>query len=68
MNEAVQKWKWDEEARIHFDAVRESYQALEGTPGVNTTLALRAVFDPLASRYNNGERSKELYDQMFAVE
>jgi hypothetical protein len=44
------------------------YGGLEGTPGCNTTLALRVVFDPLAKRYNNGERSQELYDEMMAVE
>ena len=55
-------------AKRHFDAVRAAYQGLEATPGVNTTLALRHVFDPLAHRYNNGERTPELYREMFDVE
>jgi hypothetical protein len=55
-------------AKRHFDAVRKIYQDMEGTPGVDTTLALRIVFDPLAIRYNNGERTEELYHDMLAVE
>ena len=58
---------WDK-AKDHFDAVRQQYQNLEGTPGVNTTLALRITFDPLSKRYNNGERTQELYDEMADVE
>ena len=58
---------WDK-AKDHFDAVRQQYQDLEGTPGVNTTFALRITFDPLSKRYNNGERTQELYDEMMDVE
>jgi hypothetical protein len=57
-----------EKAKAHFDAVRKLYQELEGSPGVNTTIALRLVFAPLASRYNAGERTQELHDAMMAVE
>lgn len=56
-----------EKAKKHFDEVREQYQELEGMPGVNTTLALRLVFDKLAIRYNNGERSQELYIELCSV-
>lgn len=38
-------------AKTHFDNVRQQYLDLEGTPGVNTTFALRITFDPLAKRY-----------------
>ncbi len=55
-------------AKAHFDAVRKQYQDLEGTPGVNTTLALRLTFDPLARRYNSGERSLELYSEFISAE
>jgi len=58
---------WDK-AKAHFDEVRSNYQALQGVPGVNTTLALRLVFDPLAIRYNGGERTDDLYDEMMSVE
>jgi len=57
-----------EKAKEHFDEKRKIYQDLEGRIGVNTTLALRMVFDPLALRYNKGERSQELYDEMMDVE
>lgn len=54
-------------AKQHFDDLRQQYQELEGTPGVNTTLALRAVFDPLAKRFNAGERTPELHKEMLEL-
>jgi len=41
---------------------------LEGIPGVNISMALRFTFDPLARRYNSGERTPELYEEMISVE
>lgn len=67
MDELREKLKWDK-VKEHFDKVRKIYQEIEGKSGVNTTIALRTVFDPLAKRYNNGERTKELYDAMNEVE
>lgn len=55
-------------AKARFDKTRLIYQEMEGMPEVNTTLALRAVFDPLDRRFNFGERTQELYDEMMAVE
>lgn len=55
------------EAKQRFDRVRQSYLDLEGVPGVNSTIALRMVFDPIALRYNSGERTHELYDAMRSV-
>ena len=55
-------------AKRHFDDVRKQYQDPEGTPGVNTMLALRLSFDPVAKRYSNGERTQELYDEMIGAE
>ena len=57
-----------EQAKQHFDEVRQQYQELEGKPGVNTTLALRAVFDPLAKRFNSGERTAALHKEMMEVQ
>lgn len=57
-----------EQAKTHFDEVRQMYQEFEGWAGLNTTTALRIVFDPLAKRYNAGERSAELFEEMMAVE
>ena len=56
-----------EKAKEHFDTIRKQYQDMEGVPGINTTLALRLSFDPLAKRYNAGERSEELYEEMMSV-
>ncbi len=57
-----------ENAKKHFDTIRQQYQDLEGVPGINTTITLRVVFDPLAKRYNQGERTQALYDEMINVE
>jgi|GEM_PF-2458748 len=60
---------WDA-AKKHFDEARIQYQELEGMPGmpgVNAIFALRLTFDPLAKRYNAGERTRELYDEMLSV-
>jgi hypothetical protein len=63
----ISELDWDK-AKQHFDSVRKLYQELEGTPGINTTLALRLVFDPLAKRFNAGERTQELYEELLGVE
>lgn len=55
-------------AETHFNYVKSQYENLVGMPAVNTTLALNRVFKPLAERYANGERSRELYDAMMGVE
>jgi hypothetical protein len=55
-------------AKQHFDDVRERYKALVGVPGVNTSLALAVTFQPLQQRYDSGERTQRLYDEMMAVE
>lgn len=57
-----------EKAFFHFNEIRARYQDLAGMPGVNTSLALEHVFRPLAERYERGERTKELYQEMMAVE
>lgn len=55
-------------AKQRFDTIRKQYQDWDGLPGVNMTFALRIVFEPLAKRYNAGERTQELYDEMLSVE
>lgn len=65
MSDMELDWK---AAKEHFDAVRRQYEALRGRPGVNTALALMLVFAPLAARYDSGERSRELWAAMMAVE
>jgi hypothetical protein len=60
----AERWR---DAKAHFDRVRQLYQDLEGTPGVNTSIALRVVFDPMARRYNAGERTMELLEALEGV-
>jgi hypothetical protein len=54
-------------AKEHFDTVRQSYLDLDGIPGVNVSVALNLVFRPLSKRYNGGERTQALYDEMLSV-
>lgn len=64
--EAV-KLDW-ERIKANFDTSLSHYLELIGTPGVNTTLALKLTFYPLLKRYLEGERTQELYDEMSGVE
>jgi len=65
MNLTTDDWN---KAKQRFDAIRQQYQALDGLPGVNVTFALRVALEPLARRYNAGERTQELYDAMISVQ
>ena len=57
-------WKF---AKKHFDEVKQQYDDLVGVQGVNVTFALTMTFYPLLKRYNEGERTEELYKEMLAV-
>lgn len=56
-----------ESARKYFYAVRAQYVGLIGKPGVSVTFALEHVFVPLQQRYESGERTDYLHDEMMAV-
>lgn len=58
---------WDK-AKSHMDKIRGRYEALRNEPGVNTSIALMVVFDPLQRRYVSGERSQSLYEEMMSLE
>ena len=58
---------WDI-AKSHFDSTMQVYKNLVGTPGVAMGPALMITFEPLLRRFNSGERTKELYEGMLAVE
>jgi hypothetical protein len=58
---------WDK-AKSRFDGVRQSYLDLDGVPGVNVAYALNLVIEPIARRYNAGERTEELYEEMMSLE
>lgn len=55
-------------AKAHFDDVKQQYADLLGHPRVNVVPALRLTFEPLERRYNSGERTRALYDEMRSVE
>lgn len=55
-------------AEDHFCKVRDQYLDLQGTPGVNVAFALQHIFEPLQVRYDRGERTRDLFDKMMAVE
>jgi len=53
-----------DQAKAYFDSVLAQYLSLLGMPGVNVTFALKNVLLPLLERWNNGERSDALRDEM----
>jgi len=57
-----------EKAKEHLDEITDRYKRLVGVPGVNTSLALTLVMYPLLRRFNSGERTQELYNEMLEVE
>lgn len=58
---------WDK-AKSHFDKIQQQYEDLRNMPGVNTSLALAIVFAPLLHRFETGERTATLYDEMMSIE
>lgn len=46
----------------------KDYLTLSAVPGVNVKFVCRMVIEPLMDRYDNGERTQELYDEILAVE
>jgi len=56
------------EATAHFFATMRRYQDLMGAPTVVVGPALLVTFEPLARRYESGERTRELFEAMQAVE
>lgn len=64
-NPTEQEWA---EAKEHFDYVFGFYKDLIGAVRVQVLPAIMIAFEPLARRYNEGERSRELYEAMLEVE
>jgi hypothetical protein len=59
------QWK---AAKEHVDQIDKSYALLTNMPHVNVEFVRRVVIAPLQDRYDNGERTPELYREMMAVE
>jgi hypothetical protein len=66
-DDTITKEQWDT-VRQNFEWVLNQYKSMLGTPGVMVGPALMLTFEPLLSRYENGERSRELFEAMQNVE
>lgn len=66
MSEEITQEQW-QKAKEYFDFYLGIYLEMLGMPNVLTAPALMMTFGPLLRRYNSGERSRELYDEMMAV-
>ncbi|MBE3144446.1 MAG: hypothetical protein IMZ61_11065 [Planctomycetes bacterium] len=60
-----EQWK---AAKEHVDQIDKGYADMGSMPQVNVEFARRMVIAPLQDRYDNGERTPELYAEMMAVE
>jgi hypothetical protein len=56
-----------EKAKQHLDEVLSQYQELIGMPGVNPYFGI-AYLKNLLKRYEWGERTQDLYDEMMECE
>ena len=59
------QWK---SAKTRLDGLREAYILFEQLPTASTSVALQEVIEPALKRYNDGERSQTLYDEMIGIE
>lgn len=67
MTQDITEAQWTQ-AKNHFDIIMDSYKELLGQPGVMVGPALMFTFEPLLHRYNSGERTQALYEEMVEVE
>lgn len=56
------------QAKDYFDRVRRIYQEREKSSDSYASITLNIYFSPLLIRYNRGERTQKLYDEMMSVE
>lgn len=55
-------------AKKHLETVERNYNELIGVPGVNVSLAIDFVIQPIRARFNRGERTQELYMEIMELE
>lgn len=55
-------------ARIYFDSIYNGYKARLGVPGICVDYTTEYVLKPLLKRFEDGERSEELFNAMQNVE
>lgn len=54
-----------EKAIEHANMIKDEYDSLVNIPGVNTTFALMHINRDI-TRYANGERTQELYNELLS--
>lgn len=59
------QWK---SIKVRTDKLRDALLILGQFPGTNSIYLIKTVIDPLLKRYDDGERTKLLYDEMMALE
>lgn len=55
-------------AEQHLKDIEDRYFFLITVPGVNTRLALTFVIEPLVRRFQGGERTDDLYQEIMRLE
>lgn len=60
-----EEWK---KAKEYLVELEKTYLNLSIFKNVNTMFVCRMVIEPLLDRYDNGERTDDLYSEMLAVE
>ncbi len=56
-----------ENAKDYLDLLLEEYKSLLGKPGVNPIFGM-AILNALLVRFNSGERTQELFDEIMSCE
>ena len=56
--------QWDA-VKIRVDKLKDAYLILSQIPGMKTSINI--IINPLLERYENGERTQELYNEMIMV-
>lgn len=57
-------WK---KAKKHLMDKKNQYEDVQNMPGASASFALSSVIYPLLERFKNGERSKQLYDEIMKL-
>lgn len=54
-------------AEKHLETIEREYTKLDGVPGVNVQFAPQLVIRPLRVRFNRGERTQLLYEEIMEL-
>ena len=59
-----EQWK---SVKVRTDKLRDALLILGQIPGTNSLFLIKTVIDPLLRKYDCGERTQSLYDEMMAL-